>query len=339
MIMTIADATRARPIGRCPSRPAVIVSPDQVVDHTQGREAVAIGTAPFRWAAGPAPATSASAVIRRLPWPGAPHRVDPEPVPERVASGAAADPGLRAVHRRRDHRRDRADQPPPDGPRRQFRRRLGCGQVGGAVRHSGRSHLPRHHRPGAVLRPRSGPVQRPAHLGRRARHPRRHPAGARSGPTSARAPARGIRLDSFGDAAVPGVVLAQAIGRLGNWFNNELYGRATTLPWKLQIHCLDVEQGKANICTGTNSTVLGYFQPTFLYELPVGRGPGRIPDLGRAPVRPRPRPGVRPLRDGLRGRPVLGRGAALGPRQPHPGPAGEHGDDDGRLRLRVGSGS
>jgi prolipoprotein diacylglyceryl transferase len=77
---------------------------------------------------------------------------------------------------------------------------------------------------------------------------------------------RGIRLDSFGDAAVPGVALAQAIGRFGNWFNNELYGRATTLPWKLQIHCLDVGQGKASLCPGSTSTVLGYFQPTFLYE-------------------------------------------------------------------------
>jgi phosphatidylglycerol---prolipoprotein diacylglyceryl transferase len=76
----------------------------------------------------------------------------------------------------------------------------------------------------------------------------------------------GIRLDSFGDAAVPGVALAQAIGRFGNWFNNELYGRATTLPWKLQIHCLDVGQGKAGLCPGSRSTVLGYFQPTFLYE-------------------------------------------------------------------------
>ena len=77
---------------------------------------------------------------------------------------------------------------------------------------------------------------------------------------------RGIRLDSFGDAAVPGVALAQAIGRFGNWFNNELYGRATTLPWKLQIHCLDVEQGRASACPGSSSTILGYFQPTFLYE-------------------------------------------------------------------------
>jgi prolipoprotein diacylglyceryl transferase len=77
---------------------------------------------------------------------------------------------------------------------------------------------------------------------------------------------RNIRLSVFADAAVPGVVFAQAIGRLGNWFNNELYGGPTSLPWKLQIHCLDIDVGHATTCPGTNSTVLGYFQPTFLYE-------------------------------------------------------------------------
>ncbi|MDT4942999.1 MAG: hypothetical protein QOJ34_3088 [Pseudonocardiales bacterium] len=77
---------------------------------------------------------------------------------------------------------------------------------------------------------------------------------------------RNIKLAVFADAAVPGVVFAQAIGRWGNWFNNELYGGATSLPWKLQIHCLDIDVGHASVCPGTNSTVLGYFQPTFLYE-------------------------------------------------------------------------
>lgn len=78
---------------------------------------------------------------------------------------------------------------------------------------------------------------------------------------------RGIRLPVFADAAVPGVVFAQAIGRWGNWFNNELYGGPTSLPWKLQIHCLDVNVGHAQPCHGPGtSTVLGYFQPTFLYE-------------------------------------------------------------------------
>ena len=41
------------------------------------------------------------------------------------------------------------------------------------------------------------------------------------------------------DALAPGLPLAQAIGRLGNWFNNELYGGRTTLPWGLEIHRMD----------------------------------------------------------------------------------------------------
>jgi prolipoprotein diacylglyceryl transferase len=78
---------------------------------------------------------------------------------------------------------------------------------------------------------------------------------------------RKIKLVVFADAAAPGIVFAQGIGRWGNWFNNELYGAHTSLPWKLQIHCLDVNVGHAMPCNGPgSSTVLGYFQPTFLYE-------------------------------------------------------------------------
>jgi prolipoprotein diacylglyceryl transferase len=77
---------------------------------------------------------------------------------------------------------------------------------------------------------------------------------------------KGLSLAAFADAAVPGVVLAQGIGRWGNWFNNELYGGPTSVPWKLQIHCMDLTAGHATTCEGTGSTVLGYFQPTFLYE-------------------------------------------------------------------------
>ncbi|MGI8761584.1 MAG: prolipoprotein diacylglyceryl transferase [Jatrophihabitantaceae bacterium] len=84
---------------------------------------------------------------------------------------------------------------------------------------------------------------------------------------------KGISLLVFADAAVPGVVLAQALGRWGNWFNNELFGGRTSLPWKLQIHCIDAVTGHAT-AGGVNgsyacpaaSTVAGYFQPTFLYE-------------------------------------------------------------------------
>ncbi|HEV2887641.1 MAG TPA: prolipoprotein diacylglyceryl transferase [Jatrophihabitans sp.] len=72
---------------------------------------------------------------------------------------------------------------------------------------------------------------------------------------------------AFADAAAPGVLLAQAIGRWGNWFNNELYGRATTLPWKLQIHELDVVSGKASRDAAGHAIVLGYYHPTFLYEM------------------------------------------------------------------------
>ena len=46
---------------------------------------------------------------------------------------------------------------------------------------------------------------------------------------------RAIRFPALLDAVAPGLVVAQAIGRLGNWFNSELFGRPTTLPWALEI--------------------------------------------------------------------------------------------------------
>jgi prolipoprotein diacylglyceryl transferase len=85
---------------------------------------------------------------------------------------------------------------------------------------------------------------------------------------------RNIKLAVFADAAVPGVVFAQAIGRWGNWFNNELFGGRTSLPWGLQIHCLDITSGKAIVggtngslnCPASSSLLPGLYQPTFLYE-------------------------------------------------------------------------
>ena len=76
-----------------------------------------------------------------------------------------------------------------------------------------------------------------------------------------------ISLIVFADAAVPGVIFAQAIGRVGNWFNNELYGGPTSLPWKLQIHDIDIVSGKSRLDAFGHPVVLGYFQPTFLYEI------------------------------------------------------------------------
>jgi prolipoprotein diacylglyceryl transferase len=78
-----------------------------------------------------------------------------------------------------------------------------------------------------------------------------------------------LNFVAFADTVAPGIIIAQAIGRLGNWFNNELYGRATTLPWKLQIHDIDLTGGKPQDCSFGNigARVCGYYHPTFLYEL------------------------------------------------------------------------
>lgn len=58
--------------------------------------------------------------------------------------------------------------------------------------------------------------------------------------------------------AVPAIAVAQAIGRWGNWFNQELFGRPTTLPWALEVS--DSVAMKAGYAAGTT------FHPTFLYE-------------------------------------------------------------------------
>nr|WP_232718125.1 prolipoprotein diacylglyceryl transferase [Gordonia metallireducens] len=81
---------------------------------------------------------------------------------------------------------------------------------------------------------------------------------------------RGIRLPAFGDAIAPPILLAQAIGRLGNYFNQELYGRETTLPWGLEIYERVNKAGYANaglIDGKSNGVVVAVVQPTFLYEL------------------------------------------------------------------------
>ncbi len=81
---------------------------------------------------------------------------------------------------------------------------------------------------------------------------------------------RGIRLPAFGDAIAPPILLAQAIGRLGNYFNQELYGRETTLPWGLEIYERVNKAGYADaglIDGKSNGVVVAVVQPTFLYEL------------------------------------------------------------------------
>lgn len=67
-----------------------------------------------------------------------------------------------------------------------------------------------------------------------------------------------VRFPALLDAVAPGLAVAQAIGRLGNWFNQELFGRPTTLPWGLEIDAAHRPNGYEQYAT---------FHPTFLYEL------------------------------------------------------------------------
>jgi prolipoprotein diacylglyceryl transferase len=66
-----------------------------------------------------------------------------------------------------------------------------------------------------------------------------------------------LPFSAFVDALAPGLLFAQAIGRFGNWFNGELFGRPTTLPWGLEIPLSLRPSGYENFAT---------FHPTFLYE-------------------------------------------------------------------------
>ena len=67
----------------------------------------------------------------------------------------------------------------------------------------------------------------------------------------------GVRLGPIADSLAPALLIAQAIGRWGNWFNQELFGAPTTMPWGLQIDAAHIPAGYP---AGT------LFHPTFLYE-------------------------------------------------------------------------
>jgi prolipoprotein diacylglyceryl transferase len=70
----------------------------------------------------------------------------------------------------------------------------------------------------------------------------------------------GIRFWSFADALAPAMLIAQATGRLGNYFNHELFGQPTTLPWGLEIESTN-PAFPAGLPDGT------LFHPMFLYEI------------------------------------------------------------------------
>ena len=69
---------------------------------------------------------------------------------------------------------------------------------------------------------------------------------------------RGIPLPPFADALAPGIVLAQALGRIGNYVNQELYGKPTDVPWAVEI---DRENRPSDLLDQAT------YHPTFLYEL------------------------------------------------------------------------
>ncbi|HSN11347.1 MAG TPA: prolipoprotein diacylglyceryl transferase [Propionibacteriaceae bacterium] len=67
-----------------------------------------------------------------------------------------------------------------------------------------------------------------------------------------------VSFAALADVIAPGLLVAQAIGRIGNYFNQELYGRPTTLPWGLEIDPAHRMSGYEQYAT---------YHPTFLYEL------------------------------------------------------------------------
>ena len=81
---------------------------------------------------------------------------------------------------------------------------------------------------------------------------------------------KGYSMWLLADALAPGLLVAQAVGRLGNWFNQELYGKPTTLPWGLKLNLSANAIGHSEQCYGGGSCPNGantLFHPTFLYEI------------------------------------------------------------------------
>jgi prolipoprotein diacylglyceryl transferase len=68
----------------------------------------------------------------------------------------------------------------------------------------------------------------------------------------------GVDVPAFMDCAAPGILVAQSFGRVGNWFNQELFGKPTSLPWGLEIDPAHRPPQYASFPT---------FHPTFLYEI------------------------------------------------------------------------
>ena len=156
----------------------------------------------------------------------------PSPSSGALDDRAVVDPRLRADDRARRDRRGLVARPTAGGQRRRHPR--GCqldGGVGGDRRRDRVPAVSRRHRLGRCSRTTSDASRR---SGRAA-------SASRAGSSSARSPSlwafkrRGIPPAVGLSTAAPALALAQAIGRWGNWFNQELFGKPTDLPWALRI--------------------------------------------------------------------------------------------------------
>ena len=115
----------------------------------------------------------------------------------------------------------------------------------------------------------------------------------------------GARVRDMMDAVAPGLLLAQGIGRIGNWWNQELFGKPTDLPWALEIDPAHRPAGYFEYPT---------FHPIFLYELHLERARRARAALGRPALPHSTARPLRALRQLVHGLPLLRGGAADRPR-------------------------
>ena len=173
-------------------------------------------------------------------------RVHPQPLAGRVGPGPLPAARLRPVHHRRHRRRRLADRQALDRPRRGARRRAGH-------RHRGRCRSASSAAGSTTSSPARSPTS--ARAATRCAPSRSGRAASASGapsPSAASAPgspagAGASRCRPSPTRSPPGCCVAQAIGRLGNWFNQELFGRPTDLPWGLEIYPCDRRPGASAV--------------------------------------------------------------------------------------------
>ena len=144
----------------------------------------------------------------------------------------------------------------------------------------------------------------------------------------------GVAFRDFVDAAAPGLAIAQAMGRFGNWFNNEIYGapdRPAVEAAHLRVGHLARPRRRRRPGQPRRQGLLPPDVPLRGALVPAARG---LPHLARPPSSAQGRPGLRRLRHGLPGRPHRHREHAHRLGQPHPRPARQHLGLDPRVPAR-----